>query len=69
MKLTGLLKKIGKVLNPFRTAIPGNPGPPGKKARNRNSERDWREGTRKEDSLPETDLTTNIDRYRHPSEF
>jgi hypothetical protein len=69
MKLTGLLKKIGKFLNPLRAAIPENSDTRGKKTRDRNPQGDLRKGTRKKDSLPEADLTTNIDRYRHPSEF
>jgi hypothetical protein len=70
MKLTGLLKKIEEILNYFRSTTPENPESRGKKTRDRKPENDLRKGTqRKKDFLPEADLTTNIDRYRHPSEF
>jgi hypothetical protein len=70
MKRTGLFKKIGKILDYFRSTMPENPAPPGKKPKTGSPEGDLRRGTqRKKDFPPETDLTTNIDRYRHPSEF
>jgi len=65
-----LLKKIGKILNPVHSALPETPNPGRKKNRDKNRKGDLRKGTHpSKDSLPEADLTTNLDRYRHPSEF
>lgn len=70
MKLTALLKKIGEILNPFRAAIPEDTDTEGKESGVKSPDDTIRtRSQRKKDFLPEADLTTNIDRYRHPSEF
>lgn len=70
MKLTALLKKIGKILNPFRAALPEDPETEDKESGVRGPGDTMRtRSQRKKDFLPEADLTTNLDRYRHPSEF
>lgn len=70
MKLTALLKKIGRILIPFRSTISEDSDAEGKGSRVISPEDAMRtRSQRKKDFLPEADLTTNIDRYRHPSEF
>lgn len=70
MKLTALLKKIGRTLNPFRAAMPEDFDYERRESGLEEPDDILRTGSqRKKDFLPEADLTTNIDRYRHPSEF
>lgn len=70
MKLTALLKKFGKALNPFRAAMPEGFDTEGRESGVKSPDDTMRtRSQRKKDFLPEADLTANIDRYRRPSEF